>query len=429
MSKITLDDVKVLGEGPQIKQFILKSYSSINEFHKKTNLPITMSTLKGYLASDVITAESFKNAIAIIFNIDYNSQFTPKNKLLTDHVQNIYDNITEYNEESDQKLFDYLVKECIKDNMPLETAMMYRAKARNYYINNKINLCRDYYYDYAIKALPKDEISKKVFFYSELAYDTLRENLTIRSREWFEFADESIRKNKNIKKIDDNAMHYYHYWKGKYLFYSVYSNKYDKAHESFEEALKYATKNFEKASAISSVGYIYLRQKKYEDALPYFERALEYYDETNILTTASTYNYLAATYRGMGDYKIALEYSNKAMDMLKIKYSHNKHLIYTGTQVEILMDMGDVQAYKIFFDALLSTMGKQIHKMTIINSVRDFTANISYTDCLDELTDVLIVLLEASTIEGFINGMYECIGHIAMRLHSIRKGKLSENCK
>lgn len=421
MNKLTLNDVQIFGEGTQIKEAILKKYPSVKSFYDSNDISITYNTFRSYFYQDVITSPTFKLTITNIMDVDYHTLFVSIQEQLRNHVQSIYTNIKEYGEEGVQQVFDYLIEQCKKEKMSTELAMMYRAKARCYYYTNWINRCSEYY-EYAIEVLSRDEINKKVFFICELAYDFTKENLFDKADKKFKQLEEMIRLHN--PKLDNTTLYYYYYWRGiGYMF----SCCYDTAKKFFEYALHYASRNFQKAGAITNIGYACKMLNNYDAALEYYQKALMYPDDTNILTQASIYNNIAVLYKDKKDYAKALVYVKKAINLSENEDNIGKYIIYLSTNAEIEIEMGNKMAYRSFFDFLVNMKTKQMIRPNILKEIKIFIEIIKDISFLDELIDIIIQLIDVSTSNGYKKGLIECIGHITIKIKQLDKEVYHEN--
>ncbi len=411
MKKITRKDIKILGEGPQVKKAILERYADIETFYAKSNMSIQFNTFKSYLSRDKIESDNFRCAITIALNISYYEVVLTLEGQLKALVNSIYDNIRLYNDVEDEYTIKKLRKLCKKEGMQLEVAMLYRAMARNYHYTNKITRAIECY-EIAIEELPKGEIDMQVFYWCEQAYVFYCEYMREKAEKRFKYVDELVQIHKS--KLSNNTMYYYYYWRG--ITY-LYGARYRTSREHFEKAADYATKNFEKAGANCNIGLSYKKINKFKDALHYYNEALTYPDEVNLSPAVVTYNNLGELYRKMKDYENAQKYVDLAIETNEKQYDLSNHLTCIQTAAEIQMDLGNESSYKEYFDALLNTKGKYINKYTLIFRLKSFITNSAYNlPCLKDLTRVILDLTKASNSEDYISGLRECLGLIYEKL-------------
>ncbi len=416
MSKLTLEDVKIIGEGPQIKKAISEKYNSPKDFYERFKVTKTYTTFASYLSKEVITSHTFKCSITIALDVDFPSLFVTRQKQIKKHVQSIYENIRQYNQESDLPVLDYLLEQCKKENLSTETSMMYRAKARNYYYTNRIHHCEEFY-NCAVETLPEDEINKKIYFQCELADDLFRENLIEKSEKNYKYIEQLVQLYKS--KLDSSTLFYYHYWRG--ISYMLL-NKDKKARELFKTAAEYAEKTCEKAGVVANIGLTYKKSGQYDKALVYYQEASNYQDETRTLITAEIYNYMAMLYKAVKDYANAIEYISKALDIAEKQHDLVCKLCYTATYVEIQLEMGNTKAYKSYFDALSNTKYMQIYsKPYLVKDIKTFIKYINDIQALNELINIIIELMQASASCGYTSGLIDCKGYAEIKIQNLTK--------
>ena len=98
--KLLVTDIIVLNEGKQVKNAILKKYSTLQEFIECNNISIYLSSIEVYLRSRVITSKKFKIALLMAFGKEYKEIVVSEQMQLKKHVEIIWNNLDEYNENS-----------------------------------------------------------------------------------------------------------------------------------------------------------------------------------------------------------------------------------------------------------------------------------------------------------------------------------------
>ncbi len=425
MSKLTLEDVKMVGEGPQIRKAIEQRYGTVEKFYEAhSDITKKYNTLINYLGRQVIISDTFRSKITLILNTDYTSLYEEPQKQIKRHVQRIYDNISKYDHEDDQQTFDYLLELCKKEDMTTEAAMLYRARARNSFNINKINFCVEFY-EFALGLLQNYDMNRKVFFLSELADDLVRENLMDRAEPKYKYAGDLVRLHK--KKLDNNTLFFYYYWKG---IYYMHKEKFEDARDLFILAKDCGDKNYQKSGAIANIGLTYKHQKQYTNALEYYQDALNFTDDSRILVKASIYNNIAEVYKCKKQYQTGLANVEKALEISEKENDLGKHLMVISTQAEIEMKMGDMEAYMKFLNLLLSTKGKIVYsKPDILHGINNFIKCMDYIPCLEKLHDVIMELIDASTNYGYNKGLAECAGYTSMKIKRLSRGLYNEKAE
>jgi tetratricopeptide (TPR) repeat protein len=200
----------------------------------------------------------------------------------------------------------------------------------------------------------------------------------------------------------------------------MHKREYSDARESFIQAEEYSTHNRAKSSAIANIGLTYKKQRNYEEALKYYMDAVNYPDPLNVLTTASIYNNIAEVFKSQKDYSNALEYIEKALEISEKENDLGKHLIYIATKVDIQKRIGNKKSYKTYFSVLLSTKNRQIQsKPYVLDDIEAFIEDTSEIPCLDELSDIIIELRNATSSEDYKKGLTECVGFIFIKIKEL----------
>jgi tetratricopeptide (TPR) repeat protein len=278
-----------------------------------------------------------------------------------------------------------------------------------------MNRCTEAY-NYAIQILPREDINYKVIFHCELAYDFVRECMYDEAEKKFRHIEKLIGLHK--EKLNNTTMHHYYYWRG--IMHRINGSN-ALAIRFFNKALVYADKNIEKLNALSNIGYCYRNLEKYKNAHKYYNEALEWQDEADILATACMYNNIACLYRVTKDYENAIISIEKAIEMSKNESSLSKRLLFESTYAEIKTEMGDKKAYKSFFNLLLKTKGKTLYdKPHVLNAIKTANKYIDDISCLYKLANIIIELKNASNSDGYTKGLVECLGHIFMKVIELK---------
>jgi CHAT domain-containing protein len=97
----------------------------------------------------------------------------------------------------------------------------------------------------------------------------------------------------------------------------VRSGNLDKARALFLKAEQHAVEQrdrYNESAALNDLGLVTLKRSRYDEAIPFFERALDLANRVNAGETGtSAYNNLALCYTQLGDYDRALEFQKKAL--------------------------------------------------------------------------------------------------------------------
>ena len=104
---------------------------------------------------------------------------------------------------------------------------------------------------------------------------------------------------------------------------TIYSDDeltYDKGQETFEKVLE-LSKNLNRAditgTTYNNLGELLFRQNKPKEALPYFQKAYDQFEQLGTANTAYVLNFISKIYIEIGDFKEALNYADKAYSVAK----------------------------------------------------------------------------------------------------------------
>ena len=126
----------------------------------------------------------------------------------------------------------------------------------------------------------------------------------------------------------DSNKDYYIHCVNKIADCQVREGRLDEALELTESMLK-ASNTAQKAELWTTIGLINLNKGRYDIALDYFNKALDYYKKQEKKTEedAYCYNNLALTYWTTGNNQLALEHMNEALDIRKELYKGKHPLV------------------------------------------------------------------------------------------------------
>ncbi|CAF1432133.1 unnamed protein product, partial [Rotaria magnacalcarata] len=100
----------------------------------------------------------------------------------------------------------------------------------------------------------------------------------------------------------------------------------DQAEELYQELLKNASSDSERAHIYHHLGYLKDQQGKYQEAVKFYEKALEIDRKTlpeDDASLAPTYSNIGEVYKNMGEYSKALEYYEKSTKIFEISLPPN----------------------------------------------------------------------------------------------------------
>lgn len=411
MKKLTKSDVILLGEGKQIRIAINKVNDDLQSFYYSCDIPIAYSTFRSYLSKDKIISDTFKICISKFFDVDYAKLAKPKVEQVKEFASSIHNDIKAYTSDEDLETFKSILELCLRYKLTLETSMVYRAMARNFYYRHLFNNAVEYY-QLAIDSAPILDKSFKVFLNNELADIYTREKNYTLAKTYFENSKQFIDK----YKINNESLFFYNYYKGIY-YYSIHD--YTSAKEHFDLASITAESKLHKAVALSNIGLLYKKGANYQKALDLYLYALDFFGEDNLLGKSSIYNNIAEVYRLMGDLENAMIYINKSIHYSKHDNSLDKRLFQTATLTQIQLQMGINVSFDNYYDALLNTKNKYIDKIYIINSINNMCEILLDKEILYKISTVAISLMEATDNQSYKDELLKCIGLLHVKIYKL----------
>lgn len=412
MKKLISSDITLLGEGKQLRMAIDKINPNLLDFYNRSSIPIAFSTFKSYLSKDKVISDTFKYSVTKELNTDFNELVKSKKEQLKEFVYSIFDNVKLYNTELDMKTIDLVLALCQKYKFSLETALMYRAKAKNLYYRNKMNQAVEFY-EYSIKTVPLYDKSKIVFLYSELADMYSRENIFLMARKHFTKAKEYITSNK----IDKEALFTFNYYIG-IMYY--FSKNYSIAKEHFVCAFENSTKLIEKAASTSNIGLMFKKEENYSKALEYYNEVLSFLNEDMTAQKISVYNNIAEVYRMLNDYSNAIKYIDLSFECMDNKNTFDRYLIHIETYTEIQLQLNSSYSCDKYFDTLLQTRNNQIDKHRILLGIKNIVTILENVELLDRLSNIIINLIQsASNNKDYCNDLYKFLGMIYEKIKKL----------
>lgn len=250
-------------------------------------------------------------------------------------VDEVTENIKNYNNLTDLTVLETLKDFCIRHQMPIHTAKMYRNIALyNFYINNLVAAERTM--EESIAILKKENCSELLVpYYSEMGLIHFYKHEYINAKEYYEEVEQLLLK--NVKVTDE--VKYLHY----YRFGILLSNmqEYEVSRDKFEMALIYANNDVNIGMTTMNIGLLYKRQKDLKTALRYYSKALCLIGDKDSVSKSIVYNNISEVYKILGQYEKALNYIEKAFACIgNCDIAKQFVFFYTFTEIKILMGEG-----------------------------------------------------------------------------------------
>ncbi len=406
--RLTLSDIKILTEGQQIKNAILQKYSSIEEFAEEVML--YPDSLKRYLRSKKCGSATFRIKLTQAMGMGYYQIVLSPEEQIHRYVLNVTDNINDYNDEDSLLVLETLKNMCVKENMIIESAMMFRNIGMHYF-SRSLNDSAIEFIKLSIMTIADRNMNcltiqylleiAMVYFYN-LEYEKAKKS--------YEKAERLI---SDGVEVDQETLYYFYYRYG--VLYNTIG-RYERAKGMFEKALSLSLNCTQKGDATMNIGINYKKQGLYKNALEYYEKALITF-ENHRGKLSWVYNNMAETYRCIQQFEQALISINMAYDHVEAN-NFEKLFVYHQTYAQIVEQMGQ---YRKGIDKLFETLSKIgdgfVHRKYIVNGINNMIKIVKkHNDeaALKELEKILITLLKNTSAKNveFIRELKACIGDI-----------------
>ena len=336
---------------------------------------------------------------------------------ISDYVELVTGNIIEYNRESDLRALEDLRDLCIRENMKLEMAKMYRNISMHYFYANNLNKAT-ISMQLAVDLLRRKNCTAMLAeYYSELGLIYFYNHEYLYSKRYNDETEELL-----IQAPDmDKHIVYLHYFRYGVLL----GNMQDYAHSKLklEKALLYAEDDRDIGMVVMNLGLLYKRQKDLKTALRYYSKALCLLDSMDIKAKCIVYNNIAEVYKILGQYKKALSYIDKAINCINDNDMSRLFVCFnTYTEIKILMGERELVLDE-FLTLLVRVEDFHLYKGMIIEGI----SNMIMVGCEDEkiltrLEDAIVRLIEENKYENeeYIKELKICIGNIRLFLRELQ---------
>jgi len=412
MNKLTLDDIKILGEGAQVKRLIEAKYDTLKKFHQQENPSMALKSVMDYCCNKKIHSGTFKCLVVNKLDMGWEEIVLTESQQVTKHVNEICNNIILYREESDIQLFNQLIDLCSKYKLINENVLMCRNVAKNYHYRNN-NMKAIEYYNKAINLIGNQNIDTLVSLTVELAEHYLVEQYIDECENLFKKAQYYVENNK----LSNAALYKYYYRRG--VACNI-EGKYTEAREYIEKSIQYADNNTEsmseKGAAFLSLGLVHKRQGDYEKAKENYQCSLMNFHINDIYGRISAFNNLADLYCIMGDYNQAIKFIDQAKALVERDRTYFKYLMISHTYAEIKLMIGDTSACYSFFEALKATVNSSVNKINIKKSINEMIETLDDIDLIRELYKTVNYIKENTNNDVYKDTLFACIGKIYEKL-------------
>jgi len=332
---------------------------------------------------------------------------------ISEKVELVTKNIIDYKKESDLAALEKLKDLCIKENMTIEMAKMYRNIGMyHFYTNNFDNATISM--ELAIDLLRRESGTKLLAeYYSELGLIYFYNHEYLYSRRYYEEAEELLTQESDI----DKHIVYLHYFRYGMLLNSM--QEYSHSKLKLEKALLFAADEKDTALIIMNFGILSKKQKDMKTALRYYSKALWLVGDKDMKIKGIVYNNIAEVYKILGQYEKALSYMDRAFKCITDD-NLSRLFVFFNTYTEIKILKGEREAV---LDKFLQLLGRvkefHLYRALIIEGISNMIVIGSEDESiLERLETAIIKLIEENAFghDEFVRELKACLENIRLFL-------------
>lgn len=336
---------------------------------------------------------------------------------ISDNVDLVTRIIGEYNKESDLAVLEKLKDLCIREEMKVEMAKMYRNIGMYHFYTNNLNKSI-ISMQLAVDLLRHENCTSLLIeYYSELGLIYFYNHEYLYARRYYEDTEELILKDPNLKM----RILYLHYYRYGILLSNM--QEYARSKQVLEKALLCAENEKDTGIIIMNIGLLFKKQKDLKAALRYYSKALYILGDKDIKTKGIVYNNIAEVYKILGQYGKSLSYIDKAFKCIK-ENDLSLMFIYFNTFTEIKILTGEREAVlDEFLELLARVKDFHLYKSLIIEGISNMIIVGSEDGkLLKRLEAVILNLIEDSTYvnEEYKKELKACLGNIQLSLQELK---------
>lgn len=332
-------------------------------------------------------------------------------------VELVTKQIPEYKDKGKLAFLERLKDFCIKHNLTVEIAKMYRNIGMYHFYTNDFDKAI-ISLQLAVDILRRERFSPLLIeYYSELGLAYFYNRDYIYAKIYYKEAEELILTTPDL----DNKLICLHYGR----FGALLSNMHDysNARQKLDKALLFAEDAEDEGLIIMNIGLLYKRQEELKSALRYYSRALFILGDKNNKTKGIVYNNIAEVYKLLGQYEKALSYIDKAFRSISDN-DISRMFVYFNTYTEIKILMGEREAVlDEFLELLTRVKDLHLYRGLIIEGISNM-AVIGSEDgkLLKKLEAAVIKLIEENTWgnDEYVKELKVCLGNIRLCMKELK---------
>lgn len=336
---------------------------------------------------------------------------------IAENVEMVTKNINEFTMESDLRVLEDLRDLCIKSDMKVEMAKMYRNIGMYYFHADNINKAM-IAMQLSIDLLHRKDCTQLLAeYYSELGLIYFYSHEYIYSKRYNDEAGELLEKLGNT----DRQVMYLHYFRYGILLSTM--QDYQNARLMLDKALEYAEDKHDIGMTVMNIGLLYKRQKDLKTALRYYAKSLCIVDQSDMKSKSAIYNNIAEVYKILGQYEKALGYIERAFSFITDNDMSRLFVCFnTYTEIKILMGEKE-RVLDEFLTLLVRVEDFHLYKGLIIEGLHNMIMiGNEDRDMLTKLEDAIVKLIEENKYENeeYIKELKACMGNIRLFLRELK---------
>lgn len=332
ISKLRVDDIKILTAGEQIKNEILSTGRTVEEFANEIELyPVSV---KQYLRRQDGGSATFKIKLMQTMDKSYDEIVKEPDVQLREMNQMISENIHLYCEEDDVEVLEYMERLIEKYAVRFEEPWVLRNNAMNLFYRNFVPEAIQMLED-ALKRVRKMKDSYGwMLFLADLG-------LMYYYRFEYEKARLHLEKALEIMETSDGVsdkMKFLVYFRNGIVFNHL--NQFESARKFFNLSMEYASESTFRGLALMNMGVADSKSGLYEEAKKVLRQALDEF-EGDLVRQSFVYNYFAELHMDQNDFERAIYFVEKAMECCgddEILYSFQYFETYARIQMKLGRD-------------------------------------------------------------------------------------------
>lgn len=303
--KLMVQNIVILTPREQIKKAILEKYTSLDEFAECIGL--YPNSLKQYLRRKKLGSNIFKIKLTKALGMGYDEIVKSEKEQILEYVDQIVSNIDYYHKKEGVEVLKKLKAMCFEREMFEEYAVMLKEIGIAYYLKNKLDKAEENI-KLAINYLRHKGNKNYLFYMSQLLFIYYEENDFIKMKKVLCEIEHILISHNHIK------------WDKMHAVYFHMAAAYGKMHKN-DLCIEYNMKSIECARNKKDIGIpnisiaiSYVLEEKYDLALQYYNKALEFFCENDLYYINIVYSNIAYMYKRMKKYDKACFYIDKVFN-------------------------------------------------------------------------------------------------------------------